>query len=343
MSNFDPPSRISVILVTWNSAATLPRCLDCLAAQTLEDFEVVLVDNGSTDGCLDGVESRRAGLTLRVERLDENRGFAASNNIGAHLARGRWLALLNSDAFPETDWLENLILAAENHPEFSFFASRQIQANAPEFLDGAGDAYHISGLAWRRYASWPAAQFGLEPEEVFSPCAAAALYSRQAFLQVGGFDENFFSYHEDVDLGFRLRLQGFRCLYVPDAVVQHIGSATLGTQSDFALHHWQRNFIWSFIQNMPSALLWEALPAHLMANFIYQVNYTLRGRGGVLLRAKKDALRGLSRALRKRQEIQKTRKASSVELLSIMERGWLQPYLLGYHIRKIRQTIPSSR
>lgn len=141
-----------------------------------------------------------------------------------------------------------------------------------------------------------------------------------------------------MDLGFRLRLQGFRCLYVPDAVVQHVGSATLGAQSDFALYHWQRNFIWSFVQNMPSALLWEALPVHLVANIIHFAGYTIRGRGKVVLKAKKDALRGLSRALRKRQEIQKIRKVGSVDLLHAMERSWLQPYLLGYHIRKIRRT-----
>jgi GT2 family glycosyltransferase len=311
--------------------------------QTLKDFEVVLVDNGSTDDSLDGLESRWPGLTLRIERLDDNRGFAAANNLGARLARGHWLALLNTDAFPDPGWLEKLFRAAERHPGFSFFASRQLQAEAPHLLDGAGDAFHISGLAWRRFAGWPSAQVGLDPEEVFSPCAAAALYSRRAFLQVGGFDEDFFSYYEDVDLGFRLRLQGFRCLYVPDAVVQHVGSATLGAQSDFALYHWQRNFIWSFIQNMPSVLLWEALPAHLMANFIYLVYYSLQGHGGIFLKAKKDALRGFSRALRKRRKIQKTRKASSMELSSKMERGWLQPYLLGYHIRKVRQTMSSSK
>jgi GT2 family glycosyltransferase len=131
-------------------------------------------------------------------------------------------------------------------------------------------------------------------------------------------------------------------LYVPDAVVEHIGSATLGIQSDFALYHWQRNFIWSFIQNMPSALLWEALPAHLMANFIYQVYHTLRGHGSILLKAKMDALRGFSRALRKRRKIQKTRKVSNAEILRTMERGWLQPYLLGYHIRKIRRSTRTS-
>ena len=108
------------------------------------------------------------------------------------------MALLNSDAFPEPNWLEQLLQAAENNLEFTFFASRQIQANANSLLDGAGDAFHVSGLAWRRYAGFPADQFGLEPEEGFSPCAAAGLYSRQAFLQVGGFDEDFFSYFEDV-------------------------------------------------------------------------------------------------------------------------------------------------
>jgi len=342
MSLTIPSPLVSIILVVWNSAVHLPRCLESLSSQTFRNFEVILVDNGSKDGSLDGVENRWPGLALHLEKLDENKGFAIANNLGARLARGQWLAMLNTDAFPEPDWLEKLLRAAGDYPEFSFFASRQLQANAPHLLDGAGDVLHISGLAWRRYAGFPAAQFGLKTEEVFSPCAAAALYSRRAFLQLGGFDEDFFSYHEDIDLGFRLRLQGFRCLYVSDAVVHHIGSATLGPQSDFALYHWQRNFIWSFVQNMPSALLWEALPSHLMANFIYQVNYSLRGRGSLLLKAKKDALRGLSRALRKRREVQKIRKVAGVGLLRIMERGWLHPYLLGYHIRKIERAMQPS-
>jgi GT2 family glycosyltransferase len=319
-----PAPATSVVIVSWNSAAYLPRCLDSLSAQTDHDFEVVLIDNGSTDGSLDEVCTRWPGLILHVKQLGQNWGFAAANNLGVNLANGEWIALLNSDAFPEPDWLKNLLQAAK-------------QANAPHLMDGAGDALHISGLAWRRYASWPAAQFGSEPEEVFSACAAAALYSRRAFLQVGGFDEDFFSYHEDIDLGFRMRLQGFRCLYVPEAVVYHIGSATLGAQSDFALYHWQRNYIWSFFQNMPLALMWEALPAHLMTNFIYQINYTLRGRGVILLKAKMDAIRGLSSTLRKRRMIQKTCKVSRKDLSCVLEHGPLQPYLLGYYIRKIKK------
>jgi GT2 family glycosyltransferase len=337
----NPPS-VSVILVSWNSAACLPRCLQALAAQTFADFEVVLIDNGSTDGSLEGVESHYPGLRLRVERLGENKGFAAANNLGARQAQGQWLATLNTDAFPQPDWLEELLKATRENPEYSIFASRQLQANAPHLLDGAGDALHISGLAWRRFSSFPASQFGLKNEEVFSPCAAAAFYQRQVFLQAGGFDEGFFSYHEDVDLGFRLRLQGFRCLYVAGAVVHHIGSVSFGAQSDFALYHWQRNFIWSFVQNMPSALMWCALPAHLLANLIHQGTYMLRGRGGILWKGKKDALRGLSRSFRKRRQIQEARQVSNRALLCSMERGWLQPYLLGYHIRKMRRTLPPA-
>ena len=281
-------------------------------------------------------------IAFQIRKLGKNTGFAAANNLGAQLANGDWLALLNSDAFPDPEWLENLLLAAEREPKFSFFASRQLQAGAPHVLDGAGDAYHISGLAWRRFAGLPVAQFGLESVEVFSACAAAALYSRRAFLQVGGFDESFFSYLEDVDLGFRLRLQGFRCLYAPDAVVYHVGSATLGVRSEFAYYHWQRNFIWSFIQNMPSGLLWMAFPVHLVANMIYQLYYTFHGRGGILLKGKWDALRGLPIALRKRRAIQRSRKISNLELFHAMEHGLLQPYLLGYNIRKINRAMRSS-
>jgi GT2 family glycosyltransferase len=331
------PTALSIIIVSWNSAAYLSQCLISLRAQTFKDFETIIVDNGSMDGSIDELELKWPDLNLKVTRLKENLGFAAANNIGARLAGGRWLALLNTDAFPEPDWLERLLASAESNPEYSFFASRQLKANAPNFLDGAGDIYHISGLAWRRYAEFPAACFGLDFCEVFSACAAAAMYSREAFLQVGGFDEDFFSYHEDVDLSFRLRLQGFRCLYVPDAVVKHVGSVSVGAQSDFAFYHWQRNFTWSFIQNTPFALLWKALPAHLLANVIQLIYYIFRGRGAILWKAKMDALRGLSGALQKRKDIQKGCLVNPSKLLAVMEQGWSQPYLIGYNIRKIRQ------
>ncbi len=337
MNNFDPPPRISVILVIWNSAAVLPHCLENISKQSVKDFEIVIVDNGSSDNAIEQLQESWPNINFQIKKLGSNKGFAVANNIGARLARGKWLALLNSDAFPEPDWLEQLLQAAENNPEFTFFASRQIQANANDLLDGAGDAYHVSGLAWRQYLGFPVDQYGLESVEVFSACAAAALYSRQAFLDVGGFDEDFFSYLEDVDLGFRLRLQGHRCLYVPRAIVYHIGSATLGAKSDFALYHIHRNFVWLFVQNMPSSQLWINFPAHLIANLIFPIYNTLRGRGKVFWRAKWDALHDLPRALRKRREIQSRRSASLVDLVRMMQKGLLQPYLLDYHRQKARK------
>jgi GT2 family glycosyltransferase len=331
---------VSIIIVNWNNLLHLPRCLTGVMNQTFNDFEVLLIDNGSTDSSVDVLEKRWPGI--KVTRLGRNAGFAAANNIGARLAQGNWLALLNSDAFPEPDWLGNLFNATGNNPEYCFFASRQLQAEAPDLLDGTGDVLHISGLAWRRYSGFPASHFGLESGEVFSPCAAAGLYSRQAFFQAGGFDEDFFNYHEDVDLGFRLRLSGFRCLYVPNAVVKHVGSASTGTQSDFAIYHWQRNMVWSFVQNTPAALLWRALPAHLIGNVILLIGFILRGRGKILLKAKTDAVRGLPRAFHKRKEIQKNRKISNLDLWRTMEHGFLKPYLLGSHARKIRRSTNYS-
>ena len=332
---------VSIVISTWNSGSVLPQCLNSLARQTVRDFEVIIVDNGSSDNSIAGLPEKWPTLDFQIKKLDRNTGFAAANNLGAHLAHADWLALLNSDAFPDPGWLEHLLQAAARAPEFSFFASRQLQAGAPHLLDGAGDAYHISGLAWRRYAGLPAAQFGLESEEVFSACAAAALYSRQAFLQVGGFDESFFSYLEDVDLGFRLRLKGFRCLYVPEAVVYHVGSATLGVRSKFAYYHWQRNFIWTFLQNMPAGLFWRALPAHLFANILYQLYYTFHGRTGILLKGKVDALRSLPTVMRKRREIQQARQVSDRALFQRMEHGFLQPYWRRADLRKIAPAASS--
>lgn len=325
MSNLEETPLVSVIIVTWNSASHLPRCLDCLQAQTFKDFEVILVDNASKDGALEGLESHWPGLRLLVKKLEENRGFAGANNVGAALARGTWLALLNSDAFPEPEWLGTLLQAARQHPQFSFFASRQIQANEPSLLDGAGDAYHVSGLAWRRFSGMPAARFGLQAEEVFSPCAASALYLRRAFLQVGGFDEDFFSYQEDVDLGFRLRLQGYRCMYLPGAVVEHIGSASTGKRSSFAIYHGHRNLVWTYIKDMPSVLFWLYLPVHLFMNLSFLFYFSARGQAGAIWRAKWDALRGLGRVLAKRKVIQRGRSLAASGLYQQMEQDWLTP------------------
>ncbi len=176
-------------------------------------------------------------------------------------------------------------------------------------LDGAGDSYHVSGLAWRTAHGAPDSAVTDYEHEVFSPCAAAALYRHQALIELDGFDEDFFCYMEDVDLGFRLRLAGYRCLYVPRSVVHHVGSGTSGGQdSAFSMYHGHRNLVWVYVKDMPGLLFWIFLPLHLLLNLASIFWFALiRGRRRVILRAKYDALRGLPKMWRKRRNIQKLR------------------------------------
>jgi GT2 family glycosyltransferase len=336
-----PDPAVSVIILNWNGGKYLPRCLQAVRAQTYQDFEVLVVDNGSQDGSLDGIEA--GWENLRVIRLDRNLGYAAANNLGAQKARGRWLATLNNDAYPAPDWLANLVSSAEsvNDPSYSFFASRMVLANEKGRMDGTGDILHASGLAWHRDHNRPVEEARHEPDEVFSPCAAAALYRREDFLNAGGFDEQFFSHHEDVDLGFRLRLRGSRCLYVPTAEVAHVGSASFGLDSDFTVYQVHRNLVWSYFSNMPGVLFWKYLPAHLLTNLVFFIFYTLRGQGRSIWRAKWDALRGLPRALRKRRAVQESREVEIQAIDRLMDHGWLSPYLLGRRAGKIQKIAGS--
>lgn len=319
-------STVSIIILSWNSGRHLPICLIALSKQSFKDFNVILVDNNSTDNLADVLKDTSSDISLVLKKLDTNQGFAIANNIGARFAKGEWIVLLNADAYPEPDWLENLLKAAEQNPQYNFFSSRQIQYNDPHLLDGAGDEYHVSGLAWRRFYNHVEKEYGLEQEEVFGACAAAAMYRRADFLNVGGFDEDYFSYFEDVDLSFRLRLAGGRCLYVPNAVVHHVGSASTGKLSDFVVYYGHRNLVWTFFKDMPGILFWVYLPVHLLMNLFFFFSFVFKGKGTAILRSKWDAFRMLPRILKKRRQIQTSRKISYKDILAFMRKRTLDPY-----------------
>ena len=312
--------QLTVIIVNFNGGAFLGRCLEALGSQSYRAYHTIVVDNASTDGSAHGMESRHPSATL--VQAGRNLGFAAGNNLGLkHAGDARWIALLNPDAFPEPDWLERFVAVAERQTEFSFFGCRMLLADTPELLDGTGDMHHVSGVSWRRDYRVPLASGAAEADEIFGPCAAAALYSRRALDEVGGFDESYFCYHEDVDLAFRLRLRGHRCRYVPDAVVHHVSSGIAGRRSDFATYHGQRNLVWTYFKDMPAVLLWIYLPLHLLVNLAAVAVCAARGQLGVVLRAKRDALRGLPRVLAQRREVQAGRRVSARDLLAVMSRG----------------------
>lgn len=311
---------VDVVVVNYNAGAYLARAVTALQKQTLRDFRIVIVDNGSTDGSLERLPA--GAIPVEVVRAGRNLGFAAGNNLALRRhCTAEWLALLNPDAFPHDNWLERLLAAAERNPEYSLFGSKMLSASDNDLLDGAGDNYHVSGLHWREGHGCPAAGAYRRPREIFAPCAAAALYRLRDVRDAGGFDEDFFCYAEDVDLGFRLRLYGHRCLYVPEAVVEHVGSGLTGTHSDFTLYHAHRNLVWAYAKNMPGWLFWVYLPYHALLNLFSLALFTVRGHGIALWRAKRDALRALPREWAKRKTIQEKRKVRPAELLRQMARG----------------------
>ena len=315
--------KVTVIVVNWNGELFLERCLDALMLQTVKPHEIIVVDNASSDR---SVEIVRQFHSARLFALKENTGFARGNNLAIEAAcpESKWIALINPDAFAEPCWLEALLAAKNTYPLFNVFASKLIRAADHSLLDGVGDAYHMSGRVWRVASGTPVSVFSNCTHEVFSPCAAAALYRRSALREVGGFDEDYFCYLEDVDLGFRLRLMGCLCLYVPQSVARHIGSATTGGQhSDFAAYYGHRNLVWTFVKDMPGALFWLLLPLHLLLNFASIIWFALHGRGGVIMRAKRDALLGLPKILRKRQQIQNARLASIGDIWRVLDKRLL--------------------
>lgn len=315
MSDRAPP-RVSVLIVAYQSGEWLQRCVDALAAQTIEGLEAIVADNASTDGSVERL--RLPDDRFRVVAMGANLGFAAANNRASKLARGEFLACLNPDAQPAPDWLERLLEAAERWPEAAAFGSTQLRYNDPDVLDGVGDVWHASGLAWRAREGRPVGT--LPPEaEVFSPCGAAALYRAADFRSLGGFDERFFCYCEDVDLGFRMRLAGRISVQAPDAVVLHEGSAISGRRSDFTIYHGHRNRIWTFVKNTPGPLLWLLLPYHLAVNAWLVTVFLRLGAARVLLRAYRDALRGLPAVWRDRKRVQRSRRAAVADIARACE------------------------
>ena len=206
------------------------------------------------------------------------------------------------------------------YPDYSMFGSRQLMAKDYNLLDGDGDTYHISGLAWRKGHGKPATSHMI-PKDIFSPCAAAAMYKTKLILDIGGFDEDFFCYMEDVDLGFRMRLTGHKALCVPNAVVHHVGAATTGgQQSDFSVYYGHRNLVWTYVKNMPGMLLWILLPYHILLNVFTIGWFVVRGRGKVILRAKWDAIKGIPAMWKKRKVIQSNRVASLRDIWHVMDK-----------------------
>lgn len=306
---------ISVLIVAYRSRQTIKRCLDALAAQTVRPREILLLENGSPGG--EDVRPADMSDCIRFEISGENLGFAAGNNLLARQASGRWLALLNPDAYAHPDWIEKLEDATRRYPDIAMFGSTQYCAESPDLFDGTGDVYHAAGLAYRSGYRRPSRT--PPPEgEVFGPCAAAALVRRDVFEKLGGFEEGFFCYNEDVDLAYRARLAGYRAIQLAGAAVDHAGYASSGRRSELTTYYGVRNREWVFFRNTPGWLLPVLLPVHLVATTALWLSAARFGQFVLYGTALRDAWTRRGDLSKTRREVQTSVRVKPSEIASAM-------------------------
>lgn len=309
--------RVTVVIPNWNTRRFLGPCLGSLRRQAFGDFETVLVDSGSTDDSLDFVAKNLP--EVRTVALGENRGFSGAVNAGIKASGAEFVVLLNNDTEQDPGWLAALVEAADTHPESGLFASKMVNFRDRRLLDGAGDALRWSGLPYRLgHMELDRGQYGRQAY-VFGACAAAALYRRSLFEEIGAFDEDFFAYCEDGDVSFRAQLAGYRCLYVPDAVVYHVGGAsTGGKRSATATRLGTRNSLSLLVKNLPLSAVPHVLPFFVAGQLARLLTAAATGSLGAHLEGVVGAWRHLPLMLEKRGEVQKRKRVSDAEIRRLL-------------------------
>ena len=326
---------VSIIVVNWNGRRFLDDCLASLEAQTWPRCEFLLVDNGSTDGTAERI---RAWAGARPEAqtifLPDNQGFCRPNNLAFARARGEWIALLNNDAVAESDWVEELMRYADAARRIGMLGGKILFFEPAGVIDKAGHLLYRDGQNRGRGTMEPDRGQYDRAEEILWPDGCAALYHRRIFEETGGFDESFFAYGDDADLGMRARLIGWKAWYVPTAVVHHRHSATAGSYSPLKVMLVERNRLLLAIKNFPMSLLWQN-PYWTLRRFYWNARAAVRQKGSagrlvenqgwwgllrILAWAYASAVRRLPAAWRRRRAIQRTKLLSSREILELIRR-----------------------
>lgn len=300
----------SVIVLNWNGRAHLPECLEALSRQTFRDFELIVVDNGSTDGSVEWIKGHHP--EVRVIALPQNRGFSGGNNGGLKAALGSHVILLNNDTRPEADLIERLSTCADTRKQAGIVAAHLVDWEG-SFTDSAGDGCRVTGRCFGRHRRRPASE-APPSGPVFGACAGAALYRRECIEDVGFLDEDFFLNFEDCDLSFRARLRGWQVWFCREAVVRHRMSATQGTWSRINTYYGSRNHIWVCLKNMPSWLLFKYAPLNLLQVAAVGAVAARHGQAWPYFKGILDGIIGAPKMLRKRREIMARRTLSTPEL-----------------------------
>lgn len=323
---------VSVIVVNRNGRLHLVSCLEQLSRQSLPDYRIILVDNDSTD---DSVSFTRLRFPeVEIVLLPKNTGFTGGNMAGLGKTDSRFVALLNNDTEVSENWLENLVRPMMEDPCVGICASKIVFTGAHR-LNSAGDGITVAGVGCNRGLDSNPTDFEI-PGRVFGACGAAVLYRREMLDEIGFLDEDFFLYDEDTDLNFRAQLAGWKCVYVPTAVVQHIGNATSGRLSDIHVYYHARNLEFVWIKNMPTGLMLR-FAHHKIVQEIGSFCYLClrHGKWRAFFHAKWDALRMLPHMWTKRRDIQVRRRVSNNYIRGLMT----SMFSLEFACQKARQLI----
>jgi GT2 family glycosyltransferase len=329
---------VTVLVVNWQGEAVIEECLGSLVRQAYSPLEILVVDNGSTDRSISMIRERFGDRVSLIEN-PTNLGFAAGNNVGLRVAKGKYVALLNNDAVADPLWVGEMVKRAEADPTIGMCASKIYSYDEPGILDSAGGLLiYPDGLSrGRGRLEEDRGQYD-DAEETLMPSACACLYRREMFDAVGFFDEDFFAYSEDADLGLRGRLAGWRCVFVPRATVRHRYSASAGRYSPLKAFLAERNRIWVGVKNLPLSVLTLG-PIYTFWRLLLHAYAVVAGRGAsgkyaerypagslvlIALKAYLSAMAGLPKMWGKRRKIQRSRKVSSGEI-----RRWLKRYRIG--------------
>jgi GT2 family glycosyltransferase len=251
-------SMVSIVIPNYNGMPYLDECLKALSVQTYNKFEVILVDNGSIDGSGGYVKKNYPWVQTII--LDKNYGFSAAVNNGIEVSSGKFVVLLNTDTSAEVQWLQHLVDCISTDERIFSCSSKMVQYSNRHLIDDAGDGYTAIGWAYQIGHGRPSNLYS-KKRRIFSACAGAGIYRKELLEKIGKFDETFFAYLEDVDIGFRASIEGYLNVFCPKAVISHIGSATSGGGlNPFKIKLSARNNVYLIYKNMPVGIILLNLP-----------------------------------------------------------------------------------
>ncbi len=307
---------ISIIIPNYNGAEHLEVCLKSISLQTISDYELIVVDNGSTDNSISLIHSQ--SQEIAVYQLNENKGFAAAVNYGITKSNGRYIALLNNDIELDTNWLSKLVEVLESNNELGSVACKMLNYFDRSTIDAAGDVLTKAGnIIGRGFGEKDIGQYNTI-NYVFGACAGAGMYRRKVFDDVGFYDEDYFAWFEDADHSFRSQMFGYKCQYVPTAICYHKRGATAKKMSDLSVRLHARNHLYYLLINIPANIFWRNLLYIVSSRIFNWITIILKGDGKAILWAFSNVYFEFPKLYAKRKRIQNSRNVSIIYLRSLI-------------------------